>query len=141
MSEERSFLDNSGLEDLSPRDGQIVTLLLEGQPPKKIAAQVGCGVKVIYRLMDREDIKKLVAEYRRGMLRSLATSAQSHAEDALKVLADTAIDAEQPLGFRLRAAEKLICIAADLTSTVDDGERIDDLEKTVRELVDQPRAY
>ena len=140
MSDFVTLGEGQGLERLSPEESRTVTLLVQGTPVKDIADQVGVHVRTVYRWMSRPDIRALIREYRSGMLRALATTAQSHAEEALKVLADTAIDVQQPLGFRLRAAERLISIAADLTSTVDDGERIDELEATVHELV-QARAY
>ena len=140
MSDFVTLGEGQGLERLSPEESRTVTLLVQGTPVKDIADQVGVHVRTVYRWMSRPDIRALIREYRSGMLRALATTAQSHAEEALKVLADTAVDVQQPLGFRLRAAERLISIAADLTSTVDDGERIEELKATVRELV-QARAY
>lgn len=141
MSNFVTLEDIQGHEDLSQEENRALMLLVQGTPVKEVATQVGISARTVYRWIERPDIRALLREYRGGMLRALATTAQSTAEDALKVLADTAKDAQQPLGFRLRAAERLISIAADLTSTVDDGERIDELEKSVRELATQTRAY
>jgi hypothetical protein len=141
MSEIAHMEAQECMGNLTPPQMQAVKLLLDGKKVREIAQEMNYSCRAVYSWLAKPEVKAILRSYRSGQLIALVTAAQSSAESAMQLLVETVEDVNGPLALRLRAAERLLSTSTQLNSLMDDGERIDQLEAMVNELLAKIRVY